>query len=192
MVKEDEKIDTVTQMASGDVTLCPVCLAASIARQIRGYSKTNNDTHISAVQISSKLTHVMSTNMISALGDAVEAIGEDRFGIKNEEVSTHLIRSGVAMAMYLGKCPVYTIMLIGRWSSDAFLWYIRKQAMEFSQNVAKRMLTLQNYIHTPEINSRILPEDPWQSNNPHNAKTRRNVGGNAIQQARLPAFALYE
>ncbi len=43
----------------------------------------------------------------------MEAIGEDKLGIKKEEVGTHLIRLQVAMAMYLGKCPVYTIMLIG-------------------------------------------------------------------------------
>ncbi len=64
--------------------------------------------------------------------------------------------------------------------------------MEFSQNVAKKMLTLQYYRHIPEINRRILPEDSWQRNNPHNAETWRNVGGNAIWQARLPAFALYK
>jgi hypothetical protein len=134
----------------------------------------------------------MSTNVINALQDAVEAIGVDRLGIKKEEVGTHSIRSGAAMAMYLGECPVYTIILIGRWSSDAFLGYIRKQVMEFSQNVPKKMPTLQNYRHIPEINRRISPEDPRQCNNLHNAETRRNVGGNAIRQARLPAFALYE
>jgi hypothetical protein len=178
-------MDTVTQMASGDITLCPVCLAASIVQQIQGYSKPNNDTHISAVQINGKLTHVISTNVISALQD-------DRLGIKKEEVGTHLIRSGAAMAMYLGECPVYSIMLIGRWSSNAFLQYIRKHVMEISQNVAKKMLTLQNYKHIPETNRRILPEDPRQRNNPHNAETRRNDGGNAIRLARLCAFALYE
>ncbi len=30
--KKDEKMNTVTQMASSDVTLCPVCLAASIVQ----------------------------------------------------------------------------------------------------------------------------------------------------------------
>jgi hypothetical protein len=39
---------------------------------------TTNDTHISAVQINDKLTHLTSTNVINALQDAVEAIGEDR------------------------------------------------------------------------------------------------------------------
>jgi hypothetical protein len=56
---------------------------------------------------------VASANVINALQDALEAIGEDRLGIKKEEVGTHLIRLGAAMAMYLGECPVYTIMLIG-------------------------------------------------------------------------------
>jgi hypothetical protein len=98
---------------------------------------------------------VTSTNVINALQDAVEAVREDRLGIKREEIGTHLIRSGVATAMYLGECPVYTIMLIGRWSSNAFLQYICKQVMEFSQNDAKKILTLQNYRNIPEINRRI-------------------------------------
>ncbi len=134
----------------------------------------------------------MSTNVISALQDAVEAIGEDRLGIKKEEAGTHLVRSGAATAMYLGECPVYTTMLLGQWSSVAFLRHIRKHVMELSQNVAKKMLTLQNYRHILEINRRILSEDPRQRNNPHNAETGRNVGGNVIHQARLPAFVLYK
>jgi hypothetical protein len=91
------------------------------------------------------------------------------------------------MAMYLGECAVYTTMLIGRWSSDAFLQYIHKQVMEFSQNVAKKMLTYQNFCHIPDIHRRIPRDDPRQHNNPNNAKTRRNVGGNMLRQARLPA-----
>jgi len=64
------------------------------------------------------------------------------------------------MAMYLGECPVYTIMLIGRWSSDAFLGYIRKQVMEFSHNVSKRMLKFQNYRHIPNFEHQIPANDP--------------------------------
>jgi hypothetical protein len=40
------------------------------------------------------------------------------------------------MQMYLAEIPVYSIMLIGRWLSDAFLWYIRKQVKQFSLNVS--------------------------------------------------------
>lgn len=43
---------------------------------------------------------------------------------RNHEVGTHSIRSRSAMADYLGKCPVFMLMLIDRWSSNAFLRYI--------------------------------------------------------------------
>ena len=51
--------------------------------------------------------------MVAALKDAVCAIREDKLGFKEEQVGTHSQRSGAAMAMYLGECPVYTIMMIG-------------------------------------------------------------------------------
>ena len=89
--------------------------------------------------------------MVAALRDAVVAIGEDVLGFKKEQVGTHSIRSGAAMAMYLGECPVYTIMLIGRWSSDAFLRYIRKQVEQFSHNVSKRMLRFLFHRHIPDL-----------------------------------------
>ena len=45
------------------------------------------------------------------------------------------------MAMYLAGVPVFSIMLIGRWSSTAFLKYIRKQAEEFLQGISSKMLS---------------------------------------------------
>jgi hypothetical protein len=55
------------------------------------------------------------------------------------------------MEMYLGEIPVYTIMLIGRWSSNAFLCYIQKQVEQFLRNVAKKMLTFRSFRHIPDI-----------------------------------------
>jgi len=63
--------------------------------------------------------------------------------------------------------------------------------MEFSQNVATKMIKYQNFRHIPDIHRRIPQDDPRQHNNPNNAETRRNVGGNMSRQARLPAFSLY-
>ncbi len=121
--------------------------------------------------------HVMSRQVINALRNAVCAIGKARLGISKEEIGTHSIRSGAAMAMYLGKCPVYTIMLISQWSSDVFLWYIKKQVMEFSHNVSKRMLTFQNYRHVPNFDHQVSANNPRVRNNPNNSKPRRNVSG---------------
>jgi hypothetical protein len=141
--------------------------------------------------ITDRITHVTSQNVINTLQDGVVAIGEHRLGINKEEIGTHLIRLGAVMAMYLGECAVYTIMLIELRLSDAFLQYIRKQVIEFNQNVARKMLTYQNFCHIPDINRQLLRDDPRQHNNPNNAKTRQNVGGNMLCQACLPAFSLY-
>jgi hypothetical protein len=62
-----------------------------------------------------------------ALRDGLKAFGESKLRILASEVGTHLLRSGAAMAMYLGDLLVYAIQLIGRWSSDSFMKYLQKQ-----------------------------------------------------------------
>ncbi len=99
-------------MASGNIKLCPVCAAAAIVRRIRDYPGMTVDTPISAIMINDRITHVTSQDIINALRDAVVAIGEHQLGINKEDIGTRLIRLGAAMAMYLGECAVYTIMLI--------------------------------------------------------------------------------
>ena len=128
--------------------------------------------------------------MVAVLRDAVFAIGEDVLGFKKEQVGTHSIRSGTAMAMYLGECPVYTIMLIRRWSSDAFLKYIRKQVEQFSHNISCRMIRFQFHKHIPDLGEKASHLDPRQRNHPDNAEIRRDIGGDFSRQARLPAMSL--
>ncbi len=139
--KRQDKLDTVTQEATGDSVLCPVRFAAGLVRRIKSYPGTSSNTNVSAYMSNGSVKHITSWQVINAIGNAICAIGEARLGISKEEIGTHSIRLGAAMAMYLGECPVYTIMLIGQWSSNTLLWYIRKQVMEFSHNVSKRMLT---------------------------------------------------
>jgi hypothetical protein len=129
--------------------------------------------------------------MIDALRDTASAIGEVKLGIKKEDIGMLLMRSGAAMAMYLRECPVFMIMLIGCWSSDAFLRYIRKQVMESSQNVAKRMLSCQNFRHVPNVHLRVSQDGPRIRNHPNNAKTRRNVGGDSSRRVRLPPLSQF-
>lgn len=71
--------------------------------------------------------HVSGDDMMHSIKAACDAIDEVRLGFHSDDVGTHSIYSGSSMAIYLVEVAVYTIMLIGRWSSDAFLWYIRKQ-----------------------------------------------------------------
>jgi len=184
-------MDTETVLASQDACICLVRAAAAIVRRIRKYPGLSQDSSILTVIVNEHIKQVTTTHMIHALRDAVGAIGEVKLGIKKENVGTHLIRSGAAMAMYLRECPVFMIMLIGCLSSDAFLRYIRKQVSEFSQNVAKRTLSCQNFRHIPDIHVRVQQDDPHIRNHPDNAETRRNVGGDSHRLVRLPLFSRF-
>ena len=189
--KKDERMDTVTQLSSEDELLCPCRVWAKIVRRIREYHGSNDDTPVSAVWRNGRIEHITSDEMVKALQAAVVLIGEEKLGFKKEDIGTHSIRSGAAMAMFLGEIAVYTIMMIGRWSSDAFLRYIRKQVEQFSHNVSKRMIKFKFFRHVPDLAPRVSHLDPRQRNHPNNTETRRNIGGNRSRHAQLPAFSLY-
>ena len=74
------------------------------------------------------------------------------------------------MAMYLGECQVYTIMMIGQCSSDVFLRYIRKQVEKFSHNVSRRIIRFQFYRHISDIEPAVSHLYPIQRNQQDNTK----------------------
>jgi hypothetical protein len=135
--------------------------------------------------------HITTRQVINALCNAVGAIGKACLGISKDKIGTHSIRLGAAMAMYLGDCLVYTIMLIGRWSSDTLWWYIRKQVIDFSHNVSKRMLFFQNYRHIPNFEHQVSANEPQVRNDPSNTEMRRNVGGDTSRLMQLPAISQF-
>jgi hypothetical protein len=81
------------------------------------------------------------------LKDGVVANGKTKLGIHHLEVGTHSIQSRAAMAMYLAGVLIFSIMLIGQWSSLAFIKYIRKQVKEFSFGISSKMIQVQSFKH---------------------------------------------
>ena len=75
----------------------------------------------------------------------------DGLGFNGDEVGTHSIRSSLAMALYLKKRVISTIMLLGRWCSDAFLLYIRRQVQEFSAGVSADMVSEDTFFTIPDL-----------------------------------------
>ena len=108
-------------MSSGDVNMCPVQMGAAIVHKIRSYDGATYDTPILAFWQFDRINHVTSKQVTAAMKDTLVAIGEEVLHIHKNKIGTHLIRLGAAMAMFLGECPVYLIILISCWSSDAFL-----------------------------------------------------------------------
>ena len=125
--------------------------------------------------------------LLNKLRSAATAVGKDVLGFDASELGLHSIRSGAAMSMYLTGIPVFTIMLIGRWSSDAFLQYIRKQVQEFSAGVSVKMIQADSFFTIPEASH----EDPRVSGHHHNFATRNNHGRDAQSDSARPAFALW-
>ena len=113
---------------------------------------------MSAVLQHNRIIHITQKQVRDALRDRVKAFSESKLCINAPEAGTHSIRLGAAMAMYLGGLPVYAIQLIGRWSSDSFMKYLRKQIEEFTLGVSMKMLTVQVFRHIPPITS-TSPEE---------------------------------
>jgi hypothetical protein len=95
--------------------------------------------------------------LLTKLRAHVAAMGRARLGFGPLEIGTHSIRSAAAMSMFLADVPVYTIMLLGRWSSDAFLHYILHQVQQFSSGISTRMIISDDFF---TISERASCDDP--------------------------------
>ena len=122
--KNRQRDITVTQPRSGK-QLCPVLIWGEIVQRILSYKGYTDKSPVNAVLIGEKRHYISSTEMFRHLRHTVDNMGG--LGFSGKDVGTHSIRSSLAMALYLAKRPVSTIMLLGRWCSDAFLLYIRRQ-----------------------------------------------------------------
>ncbi len=171
--KRDTKNDVITQHRSGDKTLCPVRIWASIISRISSYPGSSlSDTVNKFITSDNAVIFFTGTELLKKLRLAATAVGPDILGFTAKEIGLHLARSRAAMAMYLAHIPVFTIMLLGRWSSNAFLRYIRKQVKEFSNGVSSKMITKESFFTIPSASS----QDPRSSNNHLNLASHNNHG----------------
>jgi hypothetical protein len=123
--KNDERDAIITQHCTRDPELCPVRLWSAIIKRTLSYPSTDIDSPMNTYRVRGELKEITSKMILQRLRALVSHIGEAELGFKTHEIGTHSIRSGAAMAMYLTGVPIFTIILLGRWSSDAFLHYIR-------------------------------------------------------------------
>jgi hypothetical protein len=156
--KRDIRNDTISHQQSGDKegtgSMCPVKAAISIIRRIYSYGPLQDkvhDTQINLVRSGSDLFSIPSTMFLQRIRYTVDLLGPEKLGFTSSEVGTHSNRSGGAMGMFLAGTPIYTIMLMGRWSSDAFMRYIQKQVLQSSHGIATKMLTFEEFYTVPDF-----------------------------------------
>jgi hypothetical protein len=80
-------MDTVPLMASEDLLLCPVRVAAAIMRQIMKYPSSSKNSPILMVLLNGIIDQVTFFHMINVLRDAVVAIGEVTLGVKKRRLA---------------------------------------------------------------------------------------------------------
>ena len=71
-----------------------------------------------------KLLKFTQDDVLSSFRSNAVSIGEDKLGFKPKDIGTHSNRCAAAMEMFMDDTPVYMIMIMGRWSYDAFFKYI--------------------------------------------------------------------
>ena len=79
-------------------------------------------------------------------------MGFEKLGFRPEEIGTHSIRSGGAMAYYL--LPGMSdsqVMFFGRWKSQAFLNYIRAQVDRFHSGYSTQIVQQPHFRLIPAL-----------------------------------------
>ena len=189
--KNSMRNDTITMHASNHAIMCPVRSWARVVRRVSRCYGNNTDTLVSSFRQGKKIFNVSSKDALVAIRAAAQRVGESKLGFKVDDIGTHSLRSGAAMAMYLDDAPVYTIMIIGRWSSDAFLLYIRKQVEQFSHNVSTRMVKNMSFTHVPTLEPRSSNQSTRLRNDCNEFQTRQNMGPSAAHIIlTLPTFSI--
>ena len=89
----------------------------------------------------------------------------------------------------MSKVPTCTIMLLGRWCSDTFLLYIRKQVLEFSAGISQSMLK-HDFNTIPEL-EKCFEEDPRTRNNDSFAHHLSQIGSDKGQKEAAKRHAFH-
>ena len=71
--------------------------------------------------------------------------------------------------MYLATEQIYTLILMGRWSSDSFPVYIKKLVIEFTRGVSSRMLQHNTFYNTPLTTTQATSNNKNNTNRFHRA-----------------------
>ena len=141
---------TIPHENNNDPLMNPVRALAHTVQRILSYPSTSEESYICTYFEDGKLGVFTQEDILVAFRENASSIGKDKLGYEKEDIGTHSNRSAAAMAMFMDDTPVYMIMLIGRWSSDAFLKYIRRQILEFSRGMSSRMIRNDILYSIPE------------------------------------------
>ena len=202
-------METITQHKAKTGKICPVREWATTINRVLSYDKSSATSQVNTFlnPKTNKLVHITSSQTRAHIRHTVTRMGQAKLGVKAENVGTHSLRSSCAMLLYLGQVRTSTIMLLGRWKSDAFLLYLRKQVKEFTAGISDTMVSQSGAFSTIPMGPstqqtpahiRAQHDDPMTSNHNSVASATRphgpglqNTSNTANTSVNTPAFRIW-
>lgn len=165
--KNGNKMDTRTQRATGLDWLCPVKRWAAVVQRIQRWfpSATTDDFEVCSVpDPRSPEGSLLPNNFVrQLLRDTCRTYGGlHTFGFHPKHIGNKSIRSGAAMSLFMMGHSSAKIMILGRWSSDAFLVYIRPQIMEWTHSMSIDMTRTDTFTDVSTNHDLAGHDDPRQ------------------------------
>lgn len=147
--------DQILQFHTNDSELCPVKHWVFTINRLRSYPNYSQFWPVFYFfdPNTKRSSYISSKEILTDILASVDALGPKLLGFTSKDVGTHSNRAAFAMMHYLSGTPTFTLMLLGRWLSDAFLRYIKKQVKEFSIGASQWMLQCNTFYN--------LPVQPW-------------------------------
>ncbi|KAI2498100.1 hypothetical protein MHU86_16410 [Fragilaria crotonensis] len=158
--KNGLKNDRRTHEKTGDPVMCPVLrLASLVNRVLRMVPAAGPDTPLSATRLGRALESIVRDTQEKPTIRVHTGRRKGKFGYTAADIGTRSIRSGAAMGLFLMNHPVAKIMILGRWSSDAFLDYIRPQVLEWTNQMSSDMIRNNSFFDASD-DRRASKDDP--------------------------------
>jgi hypothetical protein len=179
--KNGRKWDSRSQRRTGLLILCPILRWSSIVQRQRRMGL--KDTQPVYTIHNHNSNQLVTTNFIkNILRTTCRLFGsKPEFGFDPSEIGTKSIRSAAAMTLFLADVSTPKIMILGRWSSDAFLDYIRPQVLEWTSSMSRDMVKMDHFVDVG-LTQKHQPSDPRKR------QTKKTFNGSAFL---MPSFNLH-
>jgi hypothetical protein len=161
--KNGKRGQCISHHCTGDTTSPIKALARRVAH-IMTYNMDQNFTISTYYETPWHPRQITPEQISTTLKKTVQQMGLHQCGFTKDNVSSHSLRAGGAMAMKLNGVDTITIKKHGRWSSNTFLDYIQEQIGALTAGVATRM---SRYIPFYNITNITCAPQLWDPPDPN-------------------------
>lgn len=149
-----KELDSRPQCQTNNPHLCLVIFYATQVKQVlRTVSGVMITTTINTIALDGKVGRTTITYILNILRNTCYSFGgKATFRFDPHKIGNKLIWLGTNIS-------TAKIMILGQWSSDAFLVYIRPQVLEWTNNMNHEMISVDSFFDV-QINHHTITDTP--------------------------------